>query len=281
MSLLINLRIRTVVFPLCLLGVFFLYTANEANALTGYYFAVSSGAYKKKLSLNFSEPANAQLNEEKILNNFNISAVSGYIYPLPKSLYFGGQVFFGYSAQDRSIDERWTHNAFNTANWESYAMSSSLTVRSRASTGFDFLCGANIKGFFIFASGGINLQFPKIRGAIVGEVRDIKFGTYFGKDKKFVDGVDFPEVKSTFHCIPSFSVGYGVRRYFVDKFFVGLDFKHIIKREKDLKVKYAVYDPRGIAGGSSYGAAVVEKNKKVIPMKFQNFGVGLIIGLKL
>jgi hypothetical protein len=254
----------------------------NSNASTGYYIAIKGGGSQKKVSLNFNHNSNDGINNKEYKwKTFNAYLVSGYLYTLPNIFGLGGQVYVGCSAKNKDMNESWSHKAVKGNLVENYTMTSNLQFHNKFSTGFDTLLGLNICGFFVFGSVGSNFLFPRINGAIFGKAQQIDFGTYYGKNEKDIENIHFPKVKPSFCFVHVFSIGFGIRRYFLDRLFAGIEFKHFIPKTKDLKLKYSVYDPDGILGNTTGKYAIEGKEKVKIPVKIRNTGIDFIIGLRL
>lgn len=244
---------------------------------TGYYFGAKIGGEKKKASLNGKDAYSQSVPQEKDEKNFSVSAVSGYSYGLLNTLVLGGQFYAGYNPKDLKFSNQWE-------NFSQNQLQSNLELKSKFSCGFDMILGINVLGFVIFASGGLEAHFPQVRGMLSGHNENGQFAAYFGKDATEFSQISFPKVKSTFNLLPSWNIGGGIRRCFLDKIIIGAEFHCPIKKEKDLKYRYACYDPQGLIGPATPGEVPQikeKKNKMKIATEFKKTSFNVFIGIKL
>ncbi|MDR0633061.1 MAG: hypothetical protein LBF84_02885 [Holosporales bacterium] len=252
----------------------------SCNAVTGYYFGVKGGGARKKVELNFQKEPKRSLAKEYKSTKLSGQVVSGYTYGLPNVFGLGGQVYVGYEPRDVDIKETWSYQASTGK----YTMTSDLSFRNRFSFGFDALAGVNISHSFVFVTCGFCVQKPVLRGTIIGDLGGTKIGTYFGKEGLTVDTMKFPEVKAAANFITSLTVGCGIRCFFIERFFLGVECKYFLAKEKDLKMRYAAYDPTGVmelATGNSVAEMKDKKDRMVVPVTLKNIEIGFIIGLRL
>ena len=270
-----NKAVRIVVFTT-------LFFVTDGFSSTGYYLALKNNVKSNNITPDFLSNYDF-INKKYNFKSYNVSLASGYMYKLPGKLGIGGEVYIGYSFKNNDINETISDDFTIRGSKIDYNKSSDLEIKNKFSTGFDALIGANFFGMFGFFKYGINFQFPYLKGSLISDTDDIKNKEimYFGKESKNIGGVSFSEVKSSFNFVPSFTFGIGVRKYFVDKFFVGLEFKHVASKTKDLKLRYAYYNPNGVFDNVISDLPIIQKDKLKVPFKFNDNIFEISIGIRL
>lgn len=264
------------------------------HATTGYYLVLGGGWLKQKLKPNFLSmfPNSSvdlpfdELNTEKDEDQVRWIVGSMYRYDLLHSLTLSSIVYMSYDSNNIPFyKSAHKDTPVSTHKEKTTTVDSSLEFKNKFGVGMNVQIGLPIKSLEVYGLCGFKLDFPKLQGSLSGfstqgDCTD-KLIAYFGKEASMIAGTRMPEQKQCHNYLWQLNVGGGARIFLTNRFFVGAEASYLIPKTKKVKARYALYDPKALAGTANMDSPREMSSKLALKTEFKNFSILVQIGFRL
>lgn len=232
--------------------------AAPASVPSGYFLVGGVGLSNRTIEPGISEIIKtsenvADLKEKKKSCELYLGALQRYV--LARRFSLSGTVYMTYNCSPLPYENVSSYKLPYDNHDIDATFSSALKFNNRFGAGFEAQIGIPVSIGEIYMSGGVKIDFPKLRGDMslsgnLGTGKDKVEGhatVYFGKDAAQINTFSFPKQTQKRNWLLSPTVGGGVRFFLLDRVFVGVDAKYFIPRTKAIKARYsaAAKDPVG------------------------------------